>query len=66
MAQDGSFPQLLEALKAAPTAPDAKAAADALAREVQKQGLQSLMCVLPAIVEIRSYMLNNHIAMPQS
>lgn len=46
MAQDRSFPQLLEALKNAPTAPDTKAAADSLAREVQKQGLQTLMCVL--------------------
>lgn len=37
------FASLLEALKAAPTAPDARAAADKLAREVSKQGPQSLL-----------------------
>lgn len=37
-----SFTPLFEALRAAPTAPDAKAAADRLAREVAKQGPQSL------------------------
>ncbi|EJD03132.1 uncharacterized protein FOMMEDRAFT_123325 [Fomitiporia mediterranea MF3/22] len=37
-----SFAPFVEALKTAPTAPDAKAAADSLAREVQNHGLQSL------------------------
>ncbi|KAF8895686.1 P-loop containing nucleoside triphosphate hydrolase protein [Gymnopilus junonius] len=36
------FSPLFEALRNAPTAPDAKAAADRLAREVSKQGPQSL------------------------
>ncbi|TFY73268.1 hypothetical protein EWM64_g10744, partial [Hericium alpestre] len=39
---DPIFSPLFEALKSAPTAPDAKAAADRLAREVSKQGLHSL------------------------
>ncbi|KAJ2931219.1 hypothetical protein H1R20_g5797, partial [Candolleomyces eurysporus] len=39
---DSTFPSLLEALKTAPTAPDAKAAADRLAKAVSTQGLQSL------------------------
>ncbi|KDR75244.1 hypothetical protein GALMADRAFT_98552 [Galerina marginata CBS 339.88] len=41
-ASPSSFPPLFEALRAAPTAPDAKAAADRLAREVSKLGPQSL------------------------
>jgi elongation factor 3 len=32
----------LEALRTAPTAPDAQTAADALAREVKRHGLESL------------------------
>ncbi|KAH9963914.1 P-loop containing nucleoside triphosphate hydrolase protein [Russula dissimulans] len=36
-----SFPSLFESLRSAPTAPDAKAAADRLAREVSKQGFSS-------------------------
>ncbi|KAF9524005.1 mRNA export factor elf1 [Crepidotus variabilis] len=39
---ESPFPALFEALKAAPTAPDAKAAADKIAREVSGIGLQSL------------------------
>ncbi|KAF5325821.1 hypothetical protein D9611_000032 [Ephemerocybe angulata] len=39
---DSSFAPLLEALRTAPTAPDAKAAADKLAREVAVHGAQSL------------------------
>ncbi|KAJ4001627.1 P-loop containing nucleoside triphosphate hydrolase protein [Lentinula boryana] len=41
-AQDPQFGPLIEALRTAPTAPDAKAAADRLSREVSKSGLQSL------------------------
>lgn len=37
---DLDFPQLFEALKTAPTAPDARAAADRLARQITKQGAQ--------------------------
>ncbi|TFK44422.1 P-loop containing nucleoside triphosphate hydrolase protein [Crucibulum laeve] len=37
-----AFAPLFEALRTAPTAPDAKGAADRLAREVSKTGLQSL------------------------
>ncbi|KAI5123665.1 hypothetical protein M0805_001694 [Coniferiporia weirii] len=37
------FAPLMDALKNAPTAPDAKAAADSLARAVQKEGLQHLI-----------------------
>ncbi|KAH8119240.1 P-loop containing nucleoside triphosphate hydrolase protein [Phellopilus nigrolimitatus] len=40
---DSSFAPLADALKSAPTAPDAKAAADSLAREVQRRGLQYLI-----------------------
>ncbi|KAJ3933182.1 MAG: P-loop containing nucleoside triphosphate hydrolase protein [Lentinula lateritia] len=40
--QDPQFGPLIEALRIAPTAPDAKAAADRLSREVSKSGLQSL------------------------
>lgn len=40
--QGSQFAQILEELKSAPTGPDAKAAADKLAREVSKVGLQSL------------------------
>ncbi|KAF9010489.1 ABC transporter-domain-containing protein [Cyathus striatus] len=36
------FQSLFEALRSAPTAPDAKGAADRIAREISKQGLQSL------------------------
>ncbi|KAI0001287.1 P-loop containing nucleoside triphosphate hydrolase protein [Russula compacta] len=36
-----SFPPLFDALRSAPTAPDAKAAADKLAREISKQGFSS-------------------------
>ncbi|KAF8973154.1 hypothetical protein BDZ97DRAFT_1779739 [Flammula alnicola] len=36
------FTPLFEALRTAPTAPDAKAAGDKLAREVSKQGIQTL------------------------
>ncbi|KAF8481490.1 P-loop containing nucleoside triphosphate hydrolase protein [Gautieria morchelliformis] len=39
---DPHFQDLLEQLKSAPTAPDAKAAADKLAKEVSKTGLASL------------------------
>ncbi|KIY44429.1 hypothetical protein FISHEDRAFT_51569 [Fistulina hepatica ATCC 64428] len=42
MPQDLVFVPLIEALRAAPTQPDAKAAADKLARQVSKSGLQSL------------------------
>ncbi|TEB37411.1 hypothetical protein FA13DRAFT_1682247 [Coprinellus micaceus] len=42
MADPSSFASLVEALKTAPTAPDAKAAADKLAKEVLTQGVQSL------------------------
>ncbi|KAJ3829970.1 P-loop containing nucleoside triphosphate hydrolase protein [Lentinula raphanica] len=41
-AQNPGFEPLFEALRTAPTAPDAKAAADKLSREVLKIGLQSL------------------------
>jgi len=37
-----SIPPLLEALRTAPTAPDAKTAANALAREIQSSGLTLL------------------------
>lgn len=37
-----SIPPLLEALRNAPTAPDAKTAANALAREIQNSGLTLL------------------------
>ncbi|KAF9792748.1 P-loop containing nucleoside triphosphate hydrolase protein [Thelephora terrestris] len=40
--QDSQFAPALEELKSAPTGPDAKAAADKLARQVSKAGLQSL------------------------
>lgn len=40
-----SIPPLLEALRAAPTAPDAKSAANALAREIQSSGLTLLKSV---------------------
>lgn len=40
--QGSQFDQILEELKSAPTAPDAKAAADKLARQISKTGLQSL------------------------
>ncbi|KAF8577311.1 hypothetical protein K439DRAFT_1639807 [Ramaria rubella] len=40
---DTHFQELLEQLKTAPTAPDAKAAADKLAREVSKTGLGFLL-----------------------
>ncbi|TFK23663.1 mRNA export factor elf1 [Coprinopsis marcescibilis] len=39
---DLSFPTLLEGLKTAPTAPDARAAADKLSRQIAKAGPQSL------------------------
>jgi len=39
---DPEFASFLEALRSAPTGPDAKAAADRLAREVSKTGLKSL------------------------
>ncbi|EKM54478.1 uncharacterized protein PHACADRAFT_258349 [Phanerochaete carnosa HHB-10118-sp] len=42
VATDSQFGPLIEALKSAPTAPDAKAAADRLAREVSKFGYESL------------------------
>ncbi|KAF7306093.1 hypothetical protein HMN09_00764400 [Mycena chlorophos] len=42
MTTPNQFTPLLDALKTAPTAPDAKAAADRIAREVAKSGLQSL------------------------
>ncbi|KAL0956356.1 hypothetical protein HGRIS_002506 [Hohenbuehelia grisea] len=42
MASDSQFTSLFEALKAAPTAPEAKGAADRIAREVSKSGFQSL------------------------
>ncbi|KAF9070114.1 P-loop containing nucleoside triphosphate hydrolase protein [Rhodocollybia butyracea] len=40
--RDPQFGPLFETLRTAPTAPDAKAAADRLSREVNKAGLQSL------------------------
>ncbi|KAJ8514383.1 hypothetical protein ONZ45_g8055 [Pleurotus djamor] len=40
--QESQFTPLFEALRAAPTAPDAKAAADRIARDVTKHGLQTL------------------------
>ncbi|TFK54208.1 hypothetical protein OE88DRAFT_1786336 [Heliocybe sulcata] len=51
MAPETPFSSILDALKSAPTAPDAKAAAEKLAREVSKEGLQSLQDggVLPAL-----------------
>ncbi|EPS97712.1 hypothetical protein FOMPIDRAFT_66732 [Fomitopsis schrenkii] len=42
VAMESQFTPFIEALRNAPTAPDAKAAADRLAREVSKSGLQSL------------------------
>ncbi|KAF8919883.1 P-loop containing nucleoside triphosphate hydrolase protein [Mucidula mucida] len=42
VAVDTPFTSLIENLRAAPTAPDAKGAADRIAREVAKNGLQSL------------------------
>ncbi|KAI0630386.1 P-loop containing nucleoside triphosphate hydrolase protein [Trametes polyzona] len=42
VASDSHFGPLLDALRTAPTAPDAKAAADRLTREVHKTGLESL------------------------
>ncbi|KAI0775749.1 P-loop containing nucleoside triphosphate hydrolase protein [Trametes elegans] len=39
---DSHFAPLLDALRTAPTGPDAKAAADRLAREIHKTGLESL------------------------
>ncbi|KAF5370561.1 hypothetical protein D9758_001885 [Tetrapyrgos nigripes] len=39
---NSTFGPIIETLRTAPTAPDAKAAADKLAREVAKNGLQSL------------------------
>ncbi|KAJ7072100.1 P-loop containing nucleoside triphosphate hydrolase protein [Mycena amicta] len=42
MATPGHFTPFLDALRTAPTAPDAKGAADRIAREVSKSGLQSL------------------------
>ncbi|KZT26727.1 hypothetical protein NEOLEDRAFT_1131734 [Neolentinus lepideus HHB14362 ss-1] len=42
MASESPFSSLLDALKSAPTGPDAKAAADKLGREVSKSGLQTL------------------------
>ncbi|KAG2015782.1 multidrug resistance protein 1 [Coprinopsis cinerea AmutBmut pab1-1] len=39
---DNDFPALFEALKTAPTAPDARAAADRLARQILKEGPQSM------------------------
>ncbi|ETW80427.1 ABC transporter [Heterobasidion irregulare TC 32-1] len=46
-----TFSALFESLRTAPTAPDAKAAADKLAREVSKQGLQSVSAgkVIPTL-----------------
>ncbi|KIK67175.1 hypothetical protein GYMLUDRAFT_37228 [Collybiopsis luxurians FD-317 M1] len=41
-AQDLQFGPFFEALRTAPTAPDARAAADKLSRELSKSGLQSL------------------------
>ncbi|KAJ6499121.1 P-loop containing nucleoside triphosphate hydrolase protein [Mycena sanguinolenta] len=41
-AESTNFTQLIDALRAAPTAPEAKGAADRIAREVAKTGLQSL------------------------
>ncbi|THU95395.1 hypothetical protein K435DRAFT_829140 [Dendrothele bispora CBS 962.96] len=41
-ALDSTFGPIIENLRTAPTAPDAKAAADRLARQVAKNGLQSL------------------------
>ncbi|KAI0823669.1 P-loop containing nucleoside triphosphate hydrolase protein [Trametes gibbosa] len=42
VASESHFGPLLDALRTAPTAPDAKAAADRLAREISKTGLESL------------------------
>ncbi|RPD59817.1 hypothetical protein L227DRAFT_575818 [Lentinus tigrinus ALCF2SS1-6] len=42
VASDSHFAPLLDALRTAPTGPDAKAAADRLAREIQKTGFESL------------------------
>ncbi|KAF9051114.1 hypothetical protein BDZ89DRAFT_525184 [Hymenopellis radicata] len=42
VAVDTPFTSLIENLRSAPTAPDAKGAADRIAREVAKNGLQSL------------------------
>ncbi|OSX66429.1 hypothetical protein POSPLADRAFT_1130787 [Postia placenta MAD-698-R-SB12] len=42
VASDSQFAPLIDGLRTAPTAPDAKAAADRLAREISKTGLQSL------------------------
>ncbi|KAH9858691.1 P-loop containing nucleoside triphosphate hydrolase protein [Lenzites betulinus] len=42
VASESHFGPLLDALRTAPTAPDAKAAADRLAREVAKVGLENL------------------------
>ncbi|KAL1939760.1 hypothetical protein VTO73DRAFT_9460 [Trametes versicolor] len=42
VAPDSHFGPLLDALRVAPTAPDAKAAADRLAREVHKAGFENL------------------------
>ncbi|KII92907.1 hypothetical protein PLICRDRAFT_89417 [Plicaturopsis crispa FD-325 SS-3] len=40
---DSAFAPFIDALRSAPTAPDAKAAADRLAREVHKVGLETLI-----------------------
>jgi elongation factor 3 len=45
MQTDNSSASLLEALRAAPTAPDAKAAADNLARHIRRNGFSCLECV---------------------
>ncbi|KAI9062869.1 hypothetical protein FKP32DRAFT_1592838 [Trametes sanguinea] len=42
VASDSHFGPLLDALRTAPTGPDAKAAADRLAREISKTGLETL------------------------
>ncbi|KAI0358475.1 hypothetical protein OH77DRAFT_1420865 [Trametes cingulata] len=42
VASDSHFGPLLDALRTAPTGPDAKAAADRLAREISKTGLENL------------------------
>ncbi|KAI0374012.1 hypothetical protein BV20DRAFT_961931 [Pilatotrama ljubarskyi] len=43
VASDSHFGPLLDALRTAPTGPDAKAAADRLAREISKTGLENLI-----------------------
>ncbi|PPQ77217.1 hypothetical protein CVT25_011063 [Psilocybe cyanescens] len=53
-----SFTPLFEALRTAPTAPDAKAAGDRLAREVSKQGPQSLDSDFQVIKTLHDFATN--------